>query len=225
MSDNILAIPRAPARERRFDFSTTSDEELMALCAEDSDAAFRALVDRHGAHVINLIARVVRDRDRAEELSQEVFVRVFRHRRRYRATARFTTWLHTIALNIARNELRRVKRQGASMPIDPVTGMNDGYTFQLEDDGPLADETVSRGDTAALVRGAIEDLAPHHREILVLRDLQGLAYGEIADVLAIPGGTVRSRVNRARLALKKRLCELVPALETGDGSALRAAGL
>ncbi len=223
MTTNIIPFP-TPAPPG---LSVQSDEDLMEACAGGSDDAFRVLVDRYSAKIVGLITRVINDRHRAEDLAQDVFVRVHRHRRTYRRVGKFYTWLYTIALNIARNELRSMKRRGSSVPIDPVTGTNESGTLHLpnEDDVP-ADRQMQQHDTARLVHRAIDDLPPIHREILILRDIRGLSYEEVGDVLAIPGGTVRSRVNRARLALRKRLCELVPELaERESGLDLDAIGL
>jgi RNA polymerase sigma-70 factor (ECF subfamily) len=190
--------------------SEPSDDDLMMRCARGSDDAFRVLVERYSARVLNLIARWVGDRDRAEDLTQEVFVRVFRHRRNYRRTGRFSSWLYTIAVNIARNEIRLRNRRGATVAIDGVTGTNESGTIQLEDANRRTDRDAQQNEIGRVVRRAIQDLPRHHREVLILRDLQDLKYEEIADVLGIPGGTVRSRINRARLALRKRLGELLP---------------
>ena len=211
MSASVVPLP---VEEQRVPtLHDMADEELMIACADESEDAFRILVDRYSSRVLNLVTRWIGDRDRAEDLTQEVFLRVYRNRMNYRQTGKFSSWLFTIAVNLARNEMRNVKRRGSSIAIDTVTGMNESGTLQLRDFSPIPDETVKRNDLSKLVRETIMDLPNRHREILVLRDLQDLKYEEIAELLGIPGGTVRSRINRARMALKKRLTRLIPAHE------------
>lgn len=211
-------------RTTRPALDTWTDEALMTACAEGLEPAFREIVERYQGKVLNLITRYVGDRDRAEELAQETFLRVHRHRANYRMRGKFSSWLFTIAVNLARNELRNTKRRGPTVAIDPMTGTNEAGTLHLEDEGFDPEEATGRSEVAAIVRGAIMELPVHHREVLILRELQELTYEEIADILAIPGGTVRSRINRARLALKDRLAPMARALlpSMDDGLELSA---
>ena len=182
-----------------------SDEDLMEACVEDSEDAFQEIVERYKSRIVNIISRYIGDRERARDLAQEVFMRVFIHRRRYRRSGKFSTWIYTIAVNLAKNEIRRKVRLNRVIPVDTVTEMNESGTLQLTDDSPIQDEQVITRDLTRVVRDAIQKLPPKYREVLVLRDLQELSYIEIGEILGIPGGTVRSRINRARLALKDKL--------------------
>ena len=158
-----------------------SDEDLMARVAVDDQRAFTELVRRFQGRVTNLISRVLNDRECADDLAQEVFVRVFVHRRNYRHGAKFSTWLFTIAANLAKNEIRRRVRRRNWFSLDALQEMlHDSATRYFS--GTVA---------------------------MVLRDIEGLAYEEIATVLGIPGGTVRSRINRARSMLKRKLQPLL----------------
>lgn len=186
-----------------------SDEDLMESCVEDSEEAFQELVNRYKSRILNIITRYIGDRARAEDLTQEVFMRVFIHRRRYRRSGKFSTWIYTIGVNLAKNEIRRKVRMNKVIPVDTVTEMNESGTLQLRDEGPVADQQVATRDTSRVVREAIQKLPAKYREVLVLRDLQDLSYIEIGEILGIPGGTVRSRINRARLALKDKLLPYV----------------
>ena len=182
-----------------------SDEDLMEACVEDSEEAFEELVERYKSRIINIISRYIGDRERARDLTQEVFMRVYIHRRRYRRSGKFSTWIYTIGVNLAKNEIRRKVRLNRTIPVDTVTEMNESGTLQLTDHSPIQDEQVVTRDLTRVVRDAIQKLPPKYREVLVLRDLQELSYIEIGEILGIPGGTVRSRINRARLALKDKL--------------------
>jgi RNA polymerase sigma-70 factor (ECF subfamily) len=171
-----------------------------------SEAAFATLVDRYKHRLQNIIYRYIRDSQRAEDLSQEAFVRVYLHRERYRKTGKFSTWIFTIAVNLAKNEIRRKVRLRDVLSLDYLAELLGGGDPGIRDDSlPPADREVERGQTSEVVTNAIAKLPAVYREALILRDIEGLAYEEIADILEIPGGTVRSRINRARLMLKDKL--------------------
>jgi RNA polymerase sigma-70 factor (ECF subfamily) len=191
-----------------------SDEELMERCVLDSEGAFRELVDRYKARVVNLIARFIGDRDRADEIAQEVFLRVFVHRARYRPGGKFSTWLFTIAVNLAKNEIRYRVRHRREFSLDAAPAEGPGaIVHKIADKSERADEGLMREEVEHVVSEAIGRLPPKYRAALVLRDIEGLSYEEVGSVLNIPGGTVRSRINRARLMLKEKLEPYMQRLE------------
>jgi RNA polymerase sigma-70 factor (ECF subfamily) len=134
-----------------------------------------------------------------------VFVRVFLHRKNYRRGAKFSTWLFTIAANLAKNEIRRRKRRRNWSSLDELQEQLHDSSLQLMDPRGNREAEVDSAQIQGIVGEAITTLPERYRLALVLRDVEGLAYEEIAQVLGIPGGTVRSRINRARLMLKKKL--------------------
>jgi len=182
-----------------------TDEELMNLCVEGSEEAFRELMRRFHPRIVNVVYRYINDPVRAEEIAQEVFVRVYVHRERYRRTARFSTWIFTIALNLTKNEIRHRVRHSRLMSLDALTEMGSSVGFFLRERGKGPDEKVEERELQSIVNKAIVELPPKYRDAVVLRDLEGLSYEEVSDILSIPGGTVRSRINRGRLILKKKL--------------------
>ena len=182
-----------------------TDEELMNLCVEGSEEAFRELMRRFHPRIVNVVYRYINDPVRAEEIAQEVFVRVYVHRERYRRTARFSTWIFTIALNLTKNEIRHRVRHSRVMSLDALTEMGASVGFFLRERGKGPDEKVEERELQEVVNKAIVELPPKYRDAVVLRDLEGLSYEEVSDILSIPGGTVRSRINRGRLILKKKL--------------------
>jgi RNA polymerase sigma-70 factor (ECF subfamily) len=182
-----------------------TDEELMNLCVEGSEEAFRELMRRFHPRIVNVVYRYINDPVRAEEIAQEVFVRVDVHRERYRRTARFSTWIFTIALNLTKNEIRHRVRHSRLMSLDALTEMGSSVGFFLRERGKGPDEKVEESELQEIVNKAIVELPPKYRDAVVLRDLEGLSYEEVSDILSIPGGTVRSRINRGRLILKKKL--------------------
>jgi len=191
------------SEERRV--ISLSDEDLMAEAAEGNERAFTELVNRYKSRVVNLVSRLLNDREASDDISQEVFVRVFLHRKNYRRGAKFSTWLFTIAANLAKNEIRRRKRRRNWTSLDEMQETLHDSSLQLMDPRANREGDVEVRQLQGIVGAAIATLPERYRVALALRDIEGLAYEDIAQVLRIPGGTVRSRINRARLMLKKKL--------------------
>lgn len=197
-------VPRAPLPiPARFDEVT--DEDLMDYCVQGAERAFVELTRRYKTRIINLVYRFIRDHQRAEDLSQEVFVRVYLHRERYRKSGKFSTWIFTIAVNLAKNEIRRKVRLRNVLSIEGLQEVAGNAGFFLHDKKAKPDRDIERGQLNEIVQRSIEKLPSRYRMALVLRDIEGLPYEEIGEILQIPGGTVRSRINRARLMLKEKL--------------------
>ena len=186
-----------------------SDEDLMARVAEDDERAFTDLVGRFKGRVTNLISRVLNDRESSDDLAQEVFVRVFVHRRNYRTGSKFSTWVFTIAANLAKNEIRRRVRRRNWFSLDALTEVFSDSIIQLADPTEGSEQVLEREQLQGAVGEAIATVPEKYRLALVLRDIEGLSYEEIAEVLGVPGGTVRSRINRARSMLKRKLQPLL----------------
>jgi RNA polymerase sigma-70 factor (ECF subfamily) len=186
-----------------------SDEDLMARVAEDDERAFGELVRRYQGRVANLVSRVLNDRECADDLAQEVFVRVFVHRRNYRRGSRLSTWIFTIAANLAKNEIRRRVRRRNWFSLDALQELLKDSAIQLADPTEGREALMEREQLQAALGRAIATVPEKYRVALVLRDIEGLPYEEIAEVLGIPGGTVRSRINRARSMLKRKLQPLL----------------
>ena len=132
-------------------------------------------------------------------------MRVFVHRRNYRHGSKFSTWLFTIAANLAKNEIRRRVRRRNWFSLDALEELLKDSLIQLADPTESQETTLEREQLQAAVGRAIATVPEKYRLALVLRDIEGLPYEEIAQVLGIPGGTVRSRINRARGMLKRKL--------------------
>lgn len=182
--------------------SGVDDWTLVARARQGEMNAYAELVRRYQAPIIQFCLRMVGSLQDAEEIAQDAFVRVYRHLDRLQPDARFSTLLFGIARNLALNAIRDAKRRGR------------GVTDAIEEPAAIGDDS-RRPDRAArlheveyLVEQAIERLSPEHREILVLRETNGLDYDAIADVLGCPKGTVRSRLARAREQLRETLADL-----------------
>ena len=186
-----------------------SDEDLMARVAEEDERAFSELVSRYQGRLTNFVSRVLNDRECADDLTQEVFVRVFVHRRNYRRGSKLSTWLFTIAANLAKNEIRRRVRRRNWFSLDALQEVLKDSAMVLADGSEGGERTLEREQLREAVARAIATVPEKYRIALVFRDIEGLAYEEIAQVLGIPGGTVRSRINRARSMLKRKLQPLL----------------
>lgn len=178
--------------------------ELVRALRRGDDRAFAELVRLHQQRIYNLAYNYVKDEEEAKDLTQDIFITVHRSLAGLREEAKFGAWLYQLALNHCRNRYKRLQRRGffRSRSIDdPDAPLH--LTTGESPEGLL----VSK-DQDQLVRQAIAELAPAEKEIVLLRDIEGLSYDEIGEVLAIPLGTVKSKLNRARLALKNRLEKL-----------------
>jgi len=186
-----------------------SDEDLMARVGEDDERAFAELVRRFQGRVTNLVCRVLNDRECGDDIAQEVFVRVFVHRRNYRRGSKFSTWLFTIAANLAKNEIRRRVRRRNWFSLDALQEVLKDSAIQLADPAEGRESRMEREQLQEAMGRVIAGVPEKYRLALVLRDIDGLTYEEIAQILGIPGGTVRSRINRARGMLRRKLKPLL----------------
>lgn len=194
-----LTQSTAPARERLEDLG---DTELVHRYLAGSESAFAALMVRYQGRLHGFIARIIGDRDRAEDLVQEAFIRVARHLHRFDDTKKFSTWLYTIASNLAKNELRNRSRNPVVL-FQAIAGGradDDDRPVDFEDPGERPDARLERRELRAVIDAAVARLPRHHREAFVLRELEGRAYEEIAEITRANLGTVKSRLNRARAA-------------------------
>jgi len=179
---------------------TDNDSDLLSRCRGGDEGAWRELVQRHTRRVFALSYRFTGRVDEAEDLTQEIFVKVYQTLDRYRAgDGSFTAWLMAVARNQAIDQYRRRRQERLRRVEDPeiIDGTASG------EEGPLPG--LEREERVRLVHRGLRALPPDLRLPLILCDLQGLPYDEIATTLHLPLGTVKSRINRARLELAKRL--------------------
>jgi len=178
-----------------------SDEaDLVGRCRRGDETAWRELVARHTRRVFGIAYRFVGRVDEAEDLTQDIFVKVFQSLDRYRESdGAFSTWVGTVARNHAIDDYRRRRQERARRLDDPA--LLDAVASPAES----AQRTLERADQARLVHRGLRALPADLREPLVLCDLQGLSYDEAATTLQIPLGTVKSRINRGRIELARRL--------------------
>jgi len=178
----------------------------MIRYREGDVSTFPVIVHRYRDRLTSAVVRLVGDRDKAEDIVQETFLRVHKNAARYKTIARFSTWIYTIALNMAKNEIRNTKRRKTSSLWD-IGLEKDGEpsAYEIPDNSERPDDVVERRNLRGLMERCIQELPPKYRTIIVLRDVEGLSYEEIAGILKLPEGTVKSRMNRARLRFKELL--------------------
>ena len=175
------------------------DSSLVASFLAGEKRAFTELVSRYHVRLLNFIYRTIGDRDRAEDLVQETFIRVYRHLHRFDQTKKFSTWLYTIAGNLAKNELRNRSRNPLVL-FQAIKGTwdADNRPLEWEDNTYRPDDLYRKRHLKETIDRAVAELPDHHRIVFVLRELEGKTYEEIADITGVNLGTVKSRLNRAR---------------------------
>lgn len=178
------------------------DSRDMAGLAAGKDVALDALMGRHGERLLHFLIRIVRDQDEAADLAQETFARVYRHRASFRQGAKFTTWLFSIATNLALNRLRYVERHPVtSMEAEPAPGATPlGETLPAGNLTPF--EELAQRERAALIQEGLAALPIELRTPLILAEYEDLSYAEIAEVEACTEKAIEMRLYRARAALR-----------------------
>ncbi len=175
------------------------DGALVSAYLHGQSRAFDVLVDRYQNRLLNFIYRTVGDRERSEDLVQEAFIRVHRHMARFDGAKKFSTWIYTIASNLAKNELRNRSRNPLVLFQTMTQGWDDEERpLEFEDTSMQPDELFKKRHVQELVEATVAKLPEHHREVFVLRELEGRSYEEIAEITRCNLGTVKSRLNRAR---------------------------
>jgi RNA polymerase sigma-70 factor (ECF subfamily) len=181
-------------------------DEALALAAQKGNAeAFASLVDRHKGRVYRTLYQVVGHDQDAQDLAQEVFLRLYRSLDSFRGDAAFTTWLHRLTINIALDWLRARKRRPLQVPLEPPPDEPDGPVRELRSDGLTPEEEALRSERQRQIRQAIMDLSQDYREVVMLYHFQHLSYQQIADRLGVPVRTVETRLYRAKRLLKEAL--------------------
>lgn len=184
-----------------------NDAALMLKVQEGDFAAFEALVDKYKQPVTNIVARIIRDKTEAEDLAQNVFLQVYKASSRYRVTAKFSTWLFTIARNLSLNELRRRSRHPASSLAAPVGGEDDDLPArQIEDRqvSSAADQALN-AELVEKIDQVLGELPVNQRTAIILVKEKGLSYDDIAGILGCSVSAVKSLIHRGRETIKNRI--------------------
>ena len=198
------------AKRARREIAALRDSEVVQRFLEGDDRAFDEIVGRYDTRLQNFVARTVGDREQAEDLVQETFVRVYRHIRRFDQTRKFSTWIYTIAGNLAKNELRNRSRNPLVFFQTITKSWNAGFwPLDWEDPKTRPDDLYRKRFLREKVNEAVKRLPEHHRTVFVLRELHGKSYEEIAEITSCNLGTVKSRLNRARNAFARIVAPMI----------------
>jgi RNA polymerase sigma-70 factor (ECF subfamily) len=179
----------------------SSDEKLVERCLQGDDAAWEQIVNSYTRRIYNLGYRYTNRRDEAEDLTQDILVRVYQNLKSFRADAgTFQNWILKVGRNLIIDHYRQTRR------FQQAAGTEELEVMNLKDEkAPNPERTVERDEAARFLREGLQALSPELKEAIILRDIEGMAYLEIAELLGIPEGTVKSRINRGRLELAKLL--------------------
>ena len=184
-----------------------TDEELISEFQKGNDVAFNVLVGRYKDQLTNFVFRFTGDLEESYDVVQETFIRVFRKKHAYKPIARFSTWVYTIASNLAKSRLRRRKLR-QSFTLSRRRAENEPE-FDIPDESSRADSGIESSMMQERIQKALDALAVKYREVVVMRDIEELSYEEICAITKLPMGTVKSRINRARVQLQGMLRDLV----------------
>ena len=186
--------------------AVTSDMDLVARAAAGEGICFDQLVERYHRQIANFVFRMVGNYETALDLTQEVFIKVYSSLGRYNPEFKFSTWIYKIASNTAIDYLR--KQSVAVSPLYMVSGDDEEFELPIPAKGPNPERALERTERSAQIEEAISKLPPRYRELIVLRHVSELSYDEIAEVTALPLGTVKNRIFRAREAMRKHLIRM-----------------
>ncbi|MCA9684012.1 MAG: sigma-70 family RNA polymerase sigma factor [Myxococcales bacterium] len=208
MSPAVGSDPGEAAKAAR----DARDRRLVRRLKQGDERAFQELVHTYQDRIFGLVYRMIGNRQEAEDIAQEVFISVYRGIGNYRGEGRFYTWLYRIASNTTKNRLKYLKGRNFhraadidETPAAHMKGSDGGPMVALQSHVPGPEATVQANRLEEIVQREIANLEPEHRLLIVLRDIQGMSYAEILNITGLQEGTLKSRLHRARLALKQRL--------------------
>ena len=191
-----------------MDYKKLTDQEVVARAREGRETAFRELIGRYERPVFSLIYRLVRDRERAEDLSQETFIKVLNALERYDPTYKFSSWIFKIAHNTALDHLRKKEPETLSIDGSPhaeTAAEAEASSVAVVSDLQSPEDFTAQRELGGILEQAIGLLRPEYRTAIVLCHMEGRAYEEIAKIMGVPLGTVKTYIHRARHELRGHL--------------------
>lgn len=183
-----------------------TDNEIISRCREGDREAFEKLMETYQNRVFNIAYGMLSDYEEASDASQEIFIKVYKSISSFKGQSSFTTWLYVICRNVCNDMLRKRQRRGVQVSIYSDDDEK-SVEREIESDAPTPEEQLEINECQVAVKEAINSLKPEYKEILLYADMQQLSYEEVSKILRCPVGTVRSRLNRARGALRKKLSD------------------
>ena len=201
-SSSVFYTMQLDNSQNRFIYS---DEQLMSLFQGGDENAYIELVDRYKDKLINFIFNYLGDLESSEDVVQETMIKLYQKKHYYKEIAKFSTWLYTIAKNLANTELRKRKQRKTTL-LSQFS--KDDKTYELPSNDPEPGQEIQTDIVNKIIRDAVDQLSEKFKIVIVLRDIQGLSYEDISEIINVPIGTVKSRINRARLQLQVELKHL-----------------
>jgi RNA polymerase sigma-70 factor, ECF subfamily len=188
---------------QKMSLADLTDEELIKeFQVNNTLDAYELLVKRYKDQLMNFVYRFVGDRDVCTDIVQDTMIKFYLHKDSYREFAKFSTWIYTIAGNLAKNELKRRRRR----TIFSIDNNDDERSIQIEDKAFIQPDRAADGEIKnEIIQKALMKVKPVYREVVILRDIQDLSYEEISEITGLSLGTVKSRINRGRTHLQKLL--------------------
>ena len=201
-SSSVFYTMQLDKSENKFIYS---DEQLMLLFQGGDENAYIELVNRYKDKLINFIFNYLGDLESSEDVVQETMIKLYQKKHYYKEIAKFSTWLYTIAKNLANTELRKRKQRKTTL-LSQFS--KDDKTYELPSNDPEPGQEIQTDIVNKIIRDAVDQLSEKFKIVIVLRDIQGLSYEDISEIINVPIGTVKSRINRARLQLQVELKHL-----------------
>lgn len=206
--EDLRELVRTPhlVKQALKSYEKLTDEEVIKKFQQGDLVAFDVVVARYKEQLINYVYTFVGDKSDSEDIVQDTFVKIYRFRQSYKNIAKFSTWIYTVAGNLAKSELRKRKRQ----QLYPISSLNNGdKEFEAVETRINSDEMTDSSVKKDLIKKAIKTLPEHYQDVIRMREIENLSYEEIAALTKLPIGTVRSRINRARIRLQNKLKYLI----------------
>ncbi len=199
---SILSAMQLDSKKNNFLYS---DEQLMSLFQSGDENAYIELVNRYKNKLINFIFNYLGDIESSEDVVQETMIKLYQKKHYYKEIAKFSTWLYTISKNLANTELRKRKQRKTTF-LSQFS--KDDKFYELPSKDPEVGQEIQTEIVNKIIRAAVNKLSEKFKIVIVLRDIQGLSYEDISEIINVPIGTVKSRINRARLNLQVELKNL-----------------
>ena len=209
-SRELVKSKRVAVETAEAGWRSDPDVQLMQKTRRGDSAAFRELFTKYSDALVNFAYRFVGSRERAEELTQEAFLQIYRARDRYEAKARFTTFLYRVVTNLCLNELRRFDYQGKTEPLEGHPNADGEASRELPDERlPGIEDHLAGVETGARIQQVLDTLPPNQKSALLLSRVEGLSYQEVADCLQTTESAVKSLIFRATQTLREQLADLL----------------
>lgn len=180
------------------------DQLLVERSKKGDREAFEHLVRLYENKVYTIAYRLMGNYADASDLAQDAFIKIYQALPNFRGDSSFSTWIYHITVNVCRDELRKRQRR-PTVSLDDNSSENNNNTYEIRSNDPGPEEMLDRSETQAMIQSCLNTLSDDYREIIVMREIQELAYEEIAEILGCSLGTVKSRLSRARQALKEKI--------------------